>query len=57
MGPAPGSALDVADFAYEALMLMVQATGQRKGHPPAPDPTFQLVLENSEIDPADFSPA
>ncbi len=45
---------DMADFAYQALMMMVGATGQRKGTAPAPDPTFRLVLENCEIDPADF---
>jgi len=45
---------DVAEFAFDALMLMVQSTGRREGRPPAPDPTFQLVLENSEIDPMDF---
>ncbi len=45
---------DVAEFAYDALMMMVGATGQRKGEPPAPDPTFRLVLENCEIDPGDF---
>ena len=49
---------DVADFAYEALMLMVRASGRRPGGedgpPPQPDPTFRLVLENCGIDPADF---
>ncbi len=50
----PDDREDVAEFAYDALMMMVASTGRRKGRPPAPDPTFRLVLENSEIDPADF---
>ena len=49
---------DVADFAYEALMLMVRASGRspdgKVDGPPQPDPTFRLVLENSGIEPADF---
>jgi len=49
---------DVADFAYEALMLMVSASGRspdgKVDGPPQPDPTFRLVLENSGIEPADF---
>lgn len=50
----PDDREDVADFAFDALMLMVRSTGQLKGQPPAPDPTFRLVLENCEIDPGDF---
>ncbi|MBW2240940.1 MAG: ferritin-like domain-containing protein [Deltaproteobacteria bacterium] len=50
----PDDREDVAEFAFEALMLMVRSTGRQTGKPPAPDPTFRLVLENSEIDPADF---
>ena len=50
----PDEREDVTDFAYDALMMMVTATGRRKGERPAPDPTFAKVLENSEIDPADF---
>jgi hypothetical protein len=45
---------DVAQFAFDALMMMAQATGRRKDHPPQPDPTFREVLENCEIEPADF---
>ncbi|MDH3684702.1 MAG: ferritin-like domain-containing protein [Myxococcales bacterium] len=45
---------DVAQFAFDALMMMAEATGRRKGKPPQPDPTFRLVLEHSEIDPGDF---
>ncbi len=50
----PDEREDVAEFAFDVLMLMAQSTGRRKGQPPAPDPTFALVLEKSEIDPADF---
>jgi len=50
----PDEREDVAQFAFDALMMMVQATGRRKGRPPQPDPTFRRVLENAEIDPADF---
>jgi len=45
---------DAAQFAFDALMLMAQATGNRKGERPAPDPTFHKVLVDSEIDPMDF---
>jgi len=45
---------DIAQFAFDALMMMAEATGRRKGKPPQPDPTFRLVLENCEIDPGDF---
>lgn len=45
---------NAAQFAFDALMLMAQATGNRKGHRPTPDPTFQRVLEDSEIEPMDF---
>jgi P-aminobenzoate N-oxygenase AurF len=50
----PDDREDVAQFAFDAMLMMVEATGNRKGHPPRPDPTFQLVLENSGIEPADF---
>jgi hypothetical protein len=50
----PDEREDVAQFAFDALLMMAQATGRRKGHPPQPDPTFRLVLERSEIEPADF---
>jgi hypothetical protein len=45
---------DAAQFAYDALMMMAGATGFRRGQAPAPDPTFRAVLENCEIEPADF---
>ena len=45
---------DVAQFAFDALMMMAEATGRRKGKAPRPDPTFRKVLEHAEIDPADF---
>ncbi len=51
----PDEREDMADFAYDALMMMVRATGRRRGEPPAPDPTFRLVLENCAIDPTDFA--
>jgi hypothetical protein len=50
----PDEREDMAQFAFDALMLMAGATGHRKGEPAQPDPTFRLVLEKSEIDPADF---
>ncbi len=50
----PDEREDVAEFAFDALMMMAQATGRRKDLPPEPDPTFRAVLENCEIDPADF---
>jgi len=50
----PDDREDVAQFAFDALMMMAQATGNRKGHRPQPDPTFQLVLERSGIAPGDF---
>ena len=50
----PDEREDMADFAFDALMMMAQASGRRKGQPPAPDPTFRAVLENCEIEPADF---
>ncbi len=50
----PDDREDVADFAFDALMMMARATGRREGERPAPDPTFLAVLENSEIDPKDF---
>jgi hypothetical protein len=50
----PDEREDVAQFAFEALLMMAQATGNRKGKPPEPDPTFALVLERVGIDPADF---
>jgi hypothetical protein len=50
----PDDREDVAEFAFDAMLQMVEATGRRKGHPPRPDPTFRLVLENSGIEPADF---
>ena len=52
---SPDEREDMADFAYDALMMMVRATGRRRGEPPAPDPTFRLVLENCAIDPTDFA--
>jgi hypothetical protein len=45
---------DVAGFAFDALMMMAEATGRRKGRPPRPDPTFRKVLEHADIDPGDF---
>lgn len=46
---------DVAEFAFEALMMMVRATGRRgRGEMPAPDPSFHEVLVNSGIEPKDF---
>ena len=51
----PDEREDAAQFAFDALMMMAQATGNRKGQPPRPDPTFRLVLENSQIDPLDFA--
>jgi hypothetical protein len=45
----------VAQFAYEALLAMVEASGRRKGRPVQPDPTFVRVLENCGIDPLDFA--
>jgi hypothetical protein len=50
----PDEREDTAQFAFDALMMMAQAAGRRKGHAPSPDPTFRKVLEHSEIDPADF---
>ncbi len=50
----PDDREDMAQFAFDALMLMAQATGNRKGHRPRPDPTFHKVLVDSEIDPGDF---
>ncbi|MDX1648773.1 MAG: ferritin-like domain-containing protein, partial [Myxococcota bacterium] len=40
----PDDREDVAQFAFEALMMMAEATGRRKGKPPRPDPTFRKVL-------------
>lgn len=51
----PDDREDAAQFAFEALMMMARATGNRKGQPPRPDPTFRLVLEKSGIDPVDFA--
>ncbi len=51
----PDDREDVAQFAFEALMAMVEASGRRKHRPPQPDPTFVRVLENSGIDPLDFA--
>jgi len=46
---------DVAQFAFEALLQMANATGRRAAESgQQADPTFALVLENSGIDPADF---
>jgi hypothetical protein len=50
----PDEREDMAQFAFDALLMMAQASGRRRGRPPQPDPTFRLVLENSEIDPLDF---
>jgi hypothetical protein len=50
----PDDREDVAQFAFEALMAMVEASGNRKGRPPQPDPTFARVLENCGIEPLDF---
>ena len=50
----PDDREDVAQFAFEAMLMMIEASGSRKGRPPRPDPTFRLVLENSGIEPADF---
>jgi hypothetical protein len=54
-GLHPDDREDVAQFAFEALMMMAEAAGRRPGRPPQPDPTFRLVLENSGIDAADFA--
>jgi len=47
---------DVAQFAFEAMRYMVEANGggRRRGQVNMPDPTYTRVLENSDIDPADF---
>ncbi len=45
---------DAAQFAFDALMMMAGATGNRKGHAPQPDPTFRKVLEAADIDGRDF---
>jgi hypothetical protein len=46
---------DVAQFAFEAIQGMVEATGGAKGTARrAPDPGFRDVLVHSEIDPMDF---
>jgi hypothetical protein len=50
----PDDREDVAQFAFEALMAMVEATGRRRGRPARPDPTFARVLENCGIEPPDF---
>jgi hypothetical protein len=50
----PDDREDVAQFAFDAMLMMVEASGRRKGRPPRPDPTFRLVLENSGVEPADF---
>jgi hypothetical protein len=50
----PDDREDVAQFAFDALMMMAEATGRRKGRPPRPDPTFRKVLEHAEIEPGDF---
>ncbi len=48
---------DVAQFAFDALLLMAGATGYRKGGGGGmqAEPSFTLVLENSGIDAGDFA--
>jgi len=52
----PDEREDVAQFAFEAMRFMVEANGggRRRGQMTAPDPGYAAVLENSDIDPADF---
>ncbi|MEN8161005.1 MAG: diiron oxygenase [Myxococcota bacterium] len=50
----PDDREDVAQFAFDALLMMAQAMGRRKNHPPQPDPTFGRVLEKCGIAPQDF---
>ncbi|HVN85917.1 MAG TPA: ferritin-like domain-containing protein [Candidatus Binatia bacterium] len=47
---------DVAQFTFEAMRYMVEANGggRRRGQMTMPDPSYVKVLENSDIDPADF---
>jgi len=52
----PDDREDVAQFAFEAMRYMVEANGggRRRGQVNMPDPTYTRVLENSDIDPAEF---
>ncbi|MFQ5700072.1 MAG: ferritin-like domain-containing protein [Myxococcota bacterium] len=51
----PDDREDVADFAFEAIRTMAQATGGPRGDGPRrQDPGFLEVLEAAEIDPVDF---
>ncbi len=54
-GMHPDEREDVAQFAFEALSSMMQATGGPDGdRRPMPDPGFRQVLVDAEIDPGDF---
>ena len=52
----PDEREDVAQFTFEAMRYMVEANGggRRRGQMTMPDPSYVTVLENSDIDPADF---
>ena len=51
----PDDREDVAQFAFEAIKLQVDAQGGPDGQGPRePNPGFMMVLENCNIDPQDF---
>jgi hypothetical protein len=53
----PDEREDVAQFTFEAMRYMVEANGggRRRGEMNMPDPGYARVLENSDIDPAEFA--
>jgi hypothetical protein len=56
-GMHPDEREDVGQFTFEAMRYMVEANGggRRRGQVTMPDPGYARVLEDSDIDPADFA--
>lgn len=46
---------DIAQFAFDVVKMMADANGGVRGDkPPAPNPSFMMMLETCEIEPEDF---